>query len=157
MTEEDYVREVLMRERRTGAPSRRTAARFGESAMNKISDARMDQLIQRAKNAATRGVGGGDDSSYREEFHSEVFRSTLEQLVANERRSPVDLTVSDVEKGFQAGEKFTHRDGRRVVAIHPPGYFEGEDGDSLLVQFEGVDYAGDAWDEVQAADIRKAE
>lgn len=66
------------------------------------------------------------------------------------------LTVSDVERGFRAGERFEYRDGRRVIAVHEPGYFVGEDEDSLLVQLEGVDYGGDYWDEVQVGNLRRA-
>ena len=50
-----------------------------------ISDARMDELIQRAKTAATRGFGGGDGSNYREVFSDEVYQSTLRTLVEVEK------------------------------------------------------------------------
>jgi len=50
-----------------------------------ISDTRMDELIQKAKGAATRGIGGGDGSPYREVFSDEVYQSTLRTLVELEQ------------------------------------------------------------------------
>jgi hypothetical protein len=46
-----------------------------------ISDKRMDELIQRAKQAATIGVGGGNGSPYREVFNEEAYKATLTTLV----------------------------------------------------------------------------
>lgn len=45
----------------------------------------MDELIRRAKAAATRGIGGGDGSSYYEVFSDSVYAATLEALIANEK------------------------------------------------------------------------
>jgi hypothetical protein len=50
-----------------------------------ISDDRMDELIERAKRAAIRISGGGDGSPLREHFSDEVYRVTLDRLIANER------------------------------------------------------------------------
>lgn len=55
-----------------------------------IPDKRMDELIARANQAATRTTGGGDGSPLREHFSEDVFRATLEQLVANERLVTVE-------------------------------------------------------------------
>lgn len=52
----------------------------------KITDKRMDELIERAKAAASRTEGGGDGSSLSYFFDSEVFRITLEHLIMNEQR-----------------------------------------------------------------------
>ena len=56
-----------------------------------ISDERMDELIRRDKNAATRATGGGDGSPLREYFSDEVYRVTLE-LITNERGLVTDYS-----------------------------------------------------------------
>lgn len=50
-----------------------------------ISDERMDQLIRRARNAASRTTGGGDGSPLREHFSDEVYKATLSALIEVER------------------------------------------------------------------------
>jgi hypothetical protein len=51
-----------------------------------ISDKRMDELIQQARNAATISAGGGDGTPYREQFSVGVYQSTLAALIANAER-----------------------------------------------------------------------
>lgn len=50
----------------------------------KISDSRMDEIVRRARNAATKGYGGGDGTAYYEVFSDDIYKSTLAALIANE-------------------------------------------------------------------------
>lgn len=64
-----------------------------------ISDERMDQIIQRAKDAATRGVGGGDGTPYREIFSDEVYKATLTALIELEIGMGRSTGASETKSG----------------------------------------------------------
>ena len=49
-----------------------------------ITAERMNDLIRRAKNAATVTSGGGDGTAIRQQFSESVYKATLDALIAQE-------------------------------------------------------------------------
>ncbi len=90
-----------------------------DGSFGRIIEMKMDDLIMRARKAATFGTGGGDGSPYREGFSSEIYKATLEALIANERASAGMTIAQAIEKIRNAESlKDRHRTIDMEIVIH---------------------------------------